>query len=84
MSQVTIGKWGKCLAIRIPLDIEKIAHLSQGELLEINAFQGNIVIRRPTAQAHARAAAEEIIAERKRYTLDNKIIQSLIEEGRRG
>jgi antitoxin MazE len=84
MRQVTIGKWGKCLAIRIPLDIEKSAHLSLGELVEISAFQGNIFIRRPAALAHARAAAEEIIAERKKYTLDNKMIQSFIKEGRRG
>jgi antitoxin MazE len=44
--QVTIGKWGRNLAIRFPGEIVKAAKLSDGERLEIEAQGGNIVIRR--------------------------------------
>ena len=46
MSQVTIGKWGKSLAIRLPGEIVKAAGLSNGERLEIETHDGEIVIRR--------------------------------------
>jgi antitoxin MazE len=44
--QVTIGKWGKNLAIRIPGEIVRAAGLSNGERLDIEAHDGEIVIRR--------------------------------------
>jgi antitoxin MazE len=44
--RVTIGKWGKNLAIRFPSEIVKAAQLSSGEQLDIEAQDGNIVIRR--------------------------------------
>jgi antitoxin MazE len=46
VAQVTIGKWGKNLAIRFLSEIVKAARLSSGEQLDIAAQDGNIVIRR--------------------------------------
>jgi antitoxin MazE len=46
VSQVTIGKWGKSLAIRLPGEIVKTAGLSNGERLDIETHDGEIVIRR--------------------------------------
>ena len=46
MSQVTVGKWGKNLAIRFPGEIVKAAGLSDGEHVEIETHDGDIVIRR--------------------------------------
>ena len=45
MPQVTVGKWGKNLAIRFPSEIAKAAGLSDGDRIEIEALDGNIVIR---------------------------------------
>jgi antitoxin MazE len=44
--QVTIGKWGKNLAIRLPGEIVKAAGLNDGERVEIETRDGDIVIRR--------------------------------------
>ena len=46
MPQVTIGRWGKQLAIRLPGEIVKAAGLSNGERLDIETHDGEIVIRR--------------------------------------
>jgi antitoxin MazE len=46
VSQVTVGKWGKSLAIRLPGEIVKAAGLSNRERLEVEAHDGKIVIRR--------------------------------------
>lgn len=46
MPQVTVGKWGKNLAIRFPGEVAKAAGLSDGERVEIEATDGGIVIRR--------------------------------------
>ena len=46
MPQVTVGKWGKNLAIRFPNEIVKAARLSDGDHVEIEALNGHIVIRR--------------------------------------
>lgn len=85
MSRATVGRWGKNLAIRVPLDVAKRTGLVDGELVEIEAQDGDIVIRRPVARARETAAlaAEEIIAERQRYRLDRKAILRLVAEGRR-
>jgi antitoxin MazE len=48
MSQATVGRWGKSLAIRLPGEIAKAAGISDGERVEIEARDGDIVIR-PTA-----------------------------------
>ena len=46
MSQVTVGKWGKNLAVRFPGEIVKAAGLSEGERVEIETRNGDIVLRR--------------------------------------
>jgi len=86
MSQVTVGRWGKNLAVRVPLEIAKSSGLSEGERVQIEAHDGDIVIRRPAARARAdaEAAAEEIIGESRSYSLGRITIRQLIEEGRRG
>ena len=88
MSQVIVGKWGKNLAIRVPHEIARASGLSDGEPVEVEALDGDIVIRRPAARARmrnvAKAAAAEIIDESKRYSLGGVSIRELLEEGRRG
>jgi antitoxin component of MazEF toxin-antitoxin module len=46
MPRVTVGKWGKNLAIRFPAEIAKAAGLSDGEIVEIQALDRGIIIRR--------------------------------------
>ena len=87
MSQViTVGKWGKNLAVRFPVEIAREAGLSEGERVEIEARDGDILIRRPAARAlaDAEAAAEEIIKESGSHSLGEVTIRELLEEGRRG
>ena len=88
MSQAIVGRWGKNLAIRIPLNVVKATGLNDGERVEIEVQDGDLVIRRPEARARVRsdaeAAAAEIMSERKRYTLGGLSIRTLREEGRRG
>jgi antitoxin MazE len=88
MAQAIVGRWGKNLAIRIPLGIAKATGLSDGERVEIDIQDGDLVVRRPEARALARgdaeAAAAEIMAESKRHTLGDITIRELRAEGRRG
>lgn len=46
MSQVTVGRWGKNLAIRFPADIAKSLGLHDGEHVQIETQDDAIVIRR--------------------------------------
>jgi len=86
MSQITVGKWGKNLAVRVPFEIARAAGLNNGEHVEIETHNGDIVIHRPVvhARADAQAAAEEIVAESGNYRLGSTIIRELLVEGRRG
>jgi antitoxin component of MazEF toxin-antitoxin module len=86
MSEVTVGKWGKNLAVRFPLEFAKTAGLREGERVQIEGHDGDIVIRRPLARARAdaEAAAEEIISESRNHPLGEVTIRELLEEGRRG
>jgi antitoxin MazE len=88
MSQATVGKWGNNLAIRVPFEIARASGLSDGEQVEIETLDGDILIRRPAARARRRsqaeAAAAEIIGESKDYSLGGVSIRDLLEEGRRG
>jgi len=45
MSQATVGRWGKSLAIRLPGEVAKAAGISEGERVEIEARDGDVVIR---------------------------------------
>jgi antitoxin MazE len=46
VSHITVGRWGKSLAIRLPAEIVKAVGLSDGEHVEIETHDGDIVIRR--------------------------------------
>jgi len=73
MAHVIVGKWSKNLAIRVPFDIARSSGLSDGEEVEIEAVDGDILIRRSSAHARnrkdAEQAAAEIIADSKRHSL---------------
>ena len=87
MSQVIVGKWGKSLAVRVPLDVAAAAGLTDGEVVEIEAVDGNIVIRRDASKAEARRKAEAAMADilemAKGMSLGGTSIRELIDEGRR-
>jgi antitoxin component of MazEF toxin-antitoxin module len=88
MARATVGRWGKNLAVRVPGDIAKAVRLSDGEHVEIEHRDGDILIRRPDAKARDRRraakAAREIIAESRNHSLGGISIRELIDEGRRG
>lgn len=88
MTQVIVGKWGKNLAIRVPFDIARQSGLSDGEEVEIESLDGDILIRRSAAHARDRKEAEqaaaEIIADSEHHSLGGISIRDLKEEGRRG
>jgi antitoxin MazE len=46
MSHITVGRWGKNLAIRFPGEIASAAGIREGEQVEIDTRGGEIVIRR--------------------------------------
>ena len=86
MTHVTIGKWGKNLAVRLPLAVVKAAGLRTGERVDIEAHGNDIVIRRADASAiaDAQAAADEIMAESELHPLDTVRILEMLNEDRRG
>jgi len=46
MAQVTVGRWGNNLAVRLPGEIVDAIKLRDGERVEIDAQDGEVVIRR--------------------------------------
>lgn len=88
MSRVVVGKWGKNLAIRVPVDVVRSAGLSDGETVEIETVDGDILIRRATGKAEARQsaidAAAEIMASSRGRSLNGVSVRELLAEGRRG
>ena len=86
MSRVTVGKWGKNLAIRVPFEIAAASGLSEGEEVDIEARDGDLVVHRPVAHARADAqkAAQELLERRGGPSLGGLSIRDLIDEGRRG
>jgi antitoxin component of MazEF toxin-antitoxin module len=70
------------------MDVARAAGLMDGEKVEIETQDGDIVVRRRAAHALARqdaeAAAEEIIAESRAHSLDGISIRELLDDGRRG
>lgn len=88
MSHTIVGKWGKNLAIRVPMDVARASGLADGETVEIEAIDGDLVVHRRTARAQARQdaqnAADEIIAESRRHSLGDTSIRDLLDQGRRG
>ena len=88
MTKAIIGTWGKSLAVRVPADVVRLAGLSDGEVVDIESIDGNILMRRDEAEAvkrqNAFAAAQAIIAARKGVRLNGLAIRDLINEGRPG
>lgn len=88
MTKAIIGTWGKSLAVRVPADVVRLAGLRDGEVVDIESIDGNILMRRDEAEAGKRqvalAAAQAIIAARKGVRLDGLSIRDLINEGRPG
>lgn len=58
MSYIRVGKWGKNLALRVPGDIASEIGLKEGERVEIETHDGEIIIRR----AAPRFTLEELFA----------------------
>jgi antitoxin MazE len=87
MTQVIIGRWGRSLALRVPQDVAQAAGLTEGEAVEIETDDGDIIVRRPAARAKRRGEAEEaalgIIRESRRHSLGGATIRELLDEGRR-
>jgi antitoxin MazE len=50
MTYVTVGRWGRSLAVRLPGDIAKAARLAEGERVQVEAREGGIVLRRAAPQ----------------------------------
>ncbi|MBA3812757.1 MAG: AbrB/MazE/SpoVT family DNA-binding domain-containing protein [Caulobacteraceae bacterium] len=87
MSEVKIGRWGKNLAVRLPHDLARSAGVMDGERVDLETRDGDIVIHRSHAkrrvQLDAQAAMAEILAESRKYSLGGIGIRHLIDEGRR-
>jgi len=45
MTEVIVGRWGKSLAVRLPGEVVSQAGLKEGELVDVQARDGDIVIR---------------------------------------
>ena len=88
MSHSVIGKWGKNLAVRVPMEVARRLGLADGERVEVEAQDGDLLIRRRAAHVRAlrdaEAAAAEIVADSRRHSLGGVSIRELLEEGRRG
>lgn len=86
MSRVTVGRWGKSLAIRVPLDVAKAAGLREGDAVEIESIDGRIQVRpdasREAARQNAQAAMNEIRVAAVGMRLDGLSIRELRDEGR--
>jgi len=50
MVQVTVGKWGNNLTVRLPGEIVQAARLRDGERVEVEAHDGDVIIRRTEPQ----------------------------------
>jgi antitoxin component of MazEF toxin-antitoxin module len=46
MSQATIGRWGKNLAVRFPADVAKAVGFGDGERVEVLPQKGQVIIRK--------------------------------------
>jgi antitoxin MazE len=87
MSRITVGTWGKSLAVRVPQEIARAAGLVEGEQVEIELKDGDIVLRRSDARAEAQLRAEaalrRMVELSKKVSLEGLSIRELIDEGRR-
>ena len=69
------------------MEVARAAGLADGEKVEVETQDGDIVVHRREARARARqdaqAAADEIIAESRRHSLGGVSLRELLEDGRR-
>lgn len=83
-----VETWGKALAIRIPGEIANASGLTEGDVVRMDTLDGCIRIRRSGSSAlvpeEAQAAAAEIIADSRKYSLRGQSIRELRDWGRRG
>lgn len=86
MSRVTVGRWGKSLAIRVPMDVARAAGLREGDAVEIENIDGSIQVRpdvdREATRQRARAAMAEIRAAAVGVRLGGLSVRELRDEGR--
>jgi antitoxin MazE len=88
MAETMVERCGRGLLVKIPATVVEATGLNEGEMVVVEAAGGVIVIRRSSAPAggrtQAEAAAAEISAESKHYSLAGTAIRELLDEGRRG
>jgi antitoxin component of MazEF toxin-antitoxin module len=86
MTAVTIGRWGRSLALRVPADVAQHLRLREGERVELELADGDLLVRRAqakeAARERARAAARAILAQRPAQPLDRRTLREMIDEGR--
>ena len=51
MTRVTLGLWGKSLAVRLPTEVAEASGFGVGQKIEIIGRRGEIVIRRASPSA---------------------------------
>lgn len=59
MPKAIVGRWGKNLAVRFPSDIVEAAGLADGERVDVETRDGEIVIRRARPHFAIEALFEE-------------------------
>ena len=58
-NETTVSKWGNSLAIRIPQAVARVAHIGEGDSLEIDLDQdGSLILR----SARKRYELSELVA----------------------
>lgn len=85
MTKVTIGKWGKSAALRLPSDVLRAADLKVGDQVEVETRDRKIVVGIPNEHLRKKAAvaAARIIKRSKGQSLGGLSIRDLINEGRK-
>jgi len=87
MTRITVGTWDRDLASGSLQAAGEAVGLVEGEQVQIEIRDGDIVIRRSDAPIQARtlalAAVERIIANRRGKTRAGVTLRELIDEGRR-
>jgi antitoxin component of MazEF toxin-antitoxin module len=85
MSRITVGTPGQRLIV--PDEFVEAMGLAEGEEVEVEIHDGEILLRRPNQDAEKRekalAAVERIKEMRKGMTMGGLSIRELIDEGRR-
>ena len=51
MTRVTLGRWGKSLAVRFPAEVAQASGFGEGERIEIIGRRGEIIVRKAPSSA---------------------------------